>query len=216
VDARALQAASRTTRQARSDAEASADRLNDEPSRPPMTARLAYSLTGIGRRMAHTSLTLQAALESTPARAPAQPAPAGTDGTAGTNGTVQANGVARMNGVVAATDRFADGIQTAAQVIGGSLRSLRPPSDMPPLREMQTVLYEQLTGPGKTPLVGLDTVLAGATDEFTDALDSAADILHRQLGNAVTGAGHEDPDVSRPGRTGRDDPHPAADGGRTA
>jgi uncharacterized membrane protein YccC len=190
-DTRAVQAASRTTRQARSDAEASADRLNDEPSRPPMTARLAYSLTGIGRRMAHTSLTLQAALESTHARA-------GTDGTAGANATVQANGVARANGVAAATDRFADGIETAAQVVAGSLRSLRPPGDMPPLREMQTVLYEQLTGPGQASPSGLDTVLAGTTDEFTDALDSAADILHRQLGATDPGAQLEAPDVGQP------------------
>jgi hypothetical protein len=129
---------------------------------------------------------------------------------------VRANGEARLNGVATATDRFADGIQTAAQVIAGSLRSLRPPSDMPPLRELQTVIYEQLTGPGQAPLTGLDTVLAGATDEFTDALDTAADILHRRLDTTITGAGLEDPDVGRPGRAGRDDPHPVADGGNTA
>ena len=105
---------------------------------------------------------------------------------------------------LAATDRFADGIQTAAQVIAGSLRSLRPPSDMPPLRELQTVLYEQLTGPSQAPLAGLDTVLAGATDEFTDALDSAADILHRQLDTAVTDARLEAPDVGRPDPARRD------------
>jgi uncharacterized membrane protein YccC len=220
VDAHALQVASRTARQARSDAEASADRLNDEPSRPPMTARLAYSLTGVGRRLAHTSLTLQAALESTHARAPDRSLGAdGTaeaDGTAGADATVRANGEARLNGVATATDRFADGIQTAAQVIAGSLRSLRPPSDMPPLRELQTVLYEQLTTPGQVPLTGLDTVLAGATDEFTDALDTAADILHRRLATTITDAGLEDPDVGRPGRAGRDDPHPVADGRNTA
>ena len=73
VDTRVLQAARRTARQARSDAEASADRLADEPSRPPMTARLAYSLTGIGRRTAHVLLTLQAAVDSTHAKAPGQP-----------------------------------------------------------------------------------------------------------------------------------------------
>ena len=56
--------AGRAARQARSDAEASADRLADEPSRPPITARLAYGLTGIGRRIAHASLTLQAAVEA--------------------------------------------------------------------------------------------------------------------------------------------------------
>jgi uncharacterized membrane protein YccC len=162
VDARTLQAASRTTRQARSDAEASADRLNDEPSRPPMTARLAYSLTGVGRRMAHASLTLQAALEST-----------------------RVNGTGQVSGVAAAADRFADGIETAAGVVAGSLRSLGAPGDMPPLRELQTALYEQLTGPGQAPPAGPDAVLPGVTDEFTDALDSAAEILHRRLGTTV-------------------------------
>jgi uncharacterized membrane protein YccC len=171
VDSRTLQAASRTTRQARSDAEASADRLADEPSRPPMTARLAYSLTGIGRRMAHASLTLQAAVESTHARAPGR--------------SPEAGGPAGPAGVTAATDQFADGAETAARVIAGSLRSLRPPGEMPPLRKMQTVLYDQLTGPGQASLAGPDAVLVGATDEFTDALDSAADVLHRRLGTAV-------------------------------
>jgi hypothetical protein len=82
----------------------------------------------------------------------------------------------------AAADRFAGGGETAGRVIAGSLRSLRPPGNMPPLREMQTALYNQLTGPGKPALAGPDAVLVAATDEFTDALDSAADILHRQLG----------------------------------
>ena len=268
VDLSALRAAGRTARQARSDAEASADRLADEPSRPPMTARLAYSLTGIGRRIAHTSLTLQAAVDSTHGKAPgepreaagrggpgpeanAQPALAGasaarvtgpagrgpgaeTDGTApdgtarvdgtGTaggdpkpDGTGTADGTRRADGagtadgtrradgagtadgkprakspgtadgegtardVAAAADRFAGGGDTAGRVIAGSLRSLRPPGGMPPLREMQTALYDQLTGPGKPALAGPDAVLVAATDEFTDALNSAADILRRQL-----------------------------------
>jgi hypothetical protein len=84
-----------------------------------------------------------------------------------------------------AVDRFADGVETAARVVAGSLRSLGAPGDMPPLRELQTTLYEQLTGPGQAPLAGPDTVLSGTTDEFTDALDSAAEILHRQLGTTV-------------------------------
>ncbi len=73
------------------------------------------------------------------------------------------------------------GGETAGRVIAGSLRSLRPPGGMPPLREMQTALYSQLTAPGKRALAGPDAVLVAATDEFTDALDSAADILHRRL-----------------------------------
>jgi uncharacterized membrane protein YccC len=180
VDARALQAASRTARKARSDAEASADRLNDEPSRPPMTARLAYGLTGIGRRMAHASLTLQAALEITRVNGPAQANSPGQANSAG-----QASVTAQASSAAASADRFADGVETAARVVAGSLRSLGAPGDMPPLRQMQTALYEQLTGPGQAPLAGQDTVLSGFTDEFTDALDSAADLLRRRLGTTV-------------------------------
>jgi len=83
--------------------------------------------------------------------------------------------------VAAAADRFAEGGETAGLVLSGSLRSLRPPADMPPLRQMQTALYDQLTGPGQVALAGPGAILVAATDEFTDALDSAADILHRQL-----------------------------------
>jgi uncharacterized membrane protein YccC len=212
VDTRALRAAGRTARQARSDAEASADRLADEPSRPPMTARLAYSLTGIGRRIANASLTLQAAVDSTHAGAPGQPREAAGPGVPGPEVHAQpalagagamsgqaASGGQMMDGerkpdetatvaggpvapdVAAAADRFAEGGETAGRVIAGSLRSLRPPGDMPPLREMQTALYSQLTGPGKPAVADPDAVLVAATDEYTDALDSAADILHRQL-----------------------------------
>ncbi len=96
-------------------------------------------------------------------------------------------------GPAAAADRFADGGETAGRVIAGSLRSLRPPGDMPPLREMQTALYNQLSGPGKPALAGPDAVLVAATDELTDALDSAADILRRQLST------DENDDSVRPG-----------------
>ncbi len=236
VDTRVLQAARRTARQARSDAEASADRLADEPSRPPMTARLAYSLTGIGRRTAHVLLTLQAAVDSTHAKAPGQPRePAGpgvpgpgvraepalagagaasgqaasgkpsaevrakasdrplTGGARRADETDAAAGGPAAPDAAAAADRFAQGGEAAGRVIAGSLRSLRPPGDMPPLRKMQTALYNQLTGPGKPALAGPDAVLVAATDELTDALDSAADILHRQLST------DENDDSVRPG-----------------
>ena len=84
--------------------------------------------------------------------------------------------------VAGAVDRFADGVEDAARVIAGSLRSLRPPGDMPPLREWQTAVYEQLLEPETEPvLAGPAEVLAGGTDEFADALDTAADILRRRL-----------------------------------
>jgi hypothetical protein len=117
---------------------------------------------------------------------------------AGANGNA-AGAAAGANGNAAgaaagAVDRFADGVEDAARVIAGSLRSLRPPGDMPPLREWQTAIYDQLTGPtGVQPgadgdgggpaavLAGPAEVLTGATDEFTDALDTAADVLRRRL-----------------------------------
>ena len=76
---------------------------------------------------------------------------------------------------------------------------------MPPLREWQTAIYDQLTGPAggqlgadganaldgvhgggptavlATVLAGPAEVLTGATDEFTDALNTAADVLRRRL-----------------------------------
>jgi uncharacterized membrane protein YccC len=182
----------RSARRARSDAEASADRLADEPSRPPMTARLAYALTAIARRMAHASLTLRAAIEAGHAAAASQPSvPArprvlahadggsGTESTDSTDSTDSGAGEALVAGAV---DRFADGVEVAARVIAGSLRSLRPPGDMPPLREWQTAIYEQLLEPETEPvLAGPAEVLAGGTDEFADALDTAADILRRRL-----------------------------------
>jgi uncharacterized membrane protein YccC len=170
-DLAAIRASARTARRVRTDAEASADRLADEPPQPPLTGRLVYGLTGIGRRLANASLTLEAALEN-PARAQDQP-PAAQQ--------------ARMVKVV---DQFADGVEAAARVVAGSLRSLRPPADMPPLREFQSAIYQEFTddqdgpGDGAPPLgrAGLDSVLVSATDEYTDAFDTAADVLRQRLG----------------------------------
>jgi len=87
-------------------------------------------------------------------------------------------------------DQFADGVEAAARVVAGSLRSLRPPADMPPLREFQSAVYQEFTDDqdgrrgGAPPLgrAGLDSVLVSATDEYTDALDTAADVLRQRLG----------------------------------
>ena len=75
--------------------------------------------------------------------------------------------------------------------VAGSLRSLRPPAGMPPLRELQSALYQEFTGDqdaatgGAPPLgtAGLDTVLVSATDEYTDAFDTAAGVLRQRLGS---------------------------------
>jgi hypothetical protein len=61
---------------------------------------------------------------------------------------------------------------------------------------MQTALYHQVNGPGLDPgtgrrtegaggLAGPGTVLIGTTDEYADALDTAADILRRKPGQPL-------------------------------
>ena len=193
ADPAAVRSAQITARRARSDAEASADRLADEPPRPPMTARLAYALTDTARRIAHASLTLDAAV-SAPAAADGQP-PAD-------RATADGQATARQD-TRATADRFADNIETTAAAIAASLRTLRPPGGLPPLREMQTALYHQLNGSGHDPgtgrrtqgadgLAGPGIVLISTTDEYTDALDTAADILRRNLASPQqTAARHE-------------------------
>ena len=187
--------AGRTARQARSDAEASADRLADEPSRPPMTARLAYDLTGIGRRIAHASLTLQAAVEAAHA---GQKAPGGKTGDgaekAGSRetpgGDAKAGGE-RIEGLAGAVDQFADGVETAGQVIAGSLRSLRPPGDMPPLRELQTAIYDQLSQPRTT---------AGPASRNGDGRDLAD---RNEPADRLAPSGSQDPHTARSPPTAR-------------
>jgi len=104
-----------------------------------------------------------------------------TDGERRADETATAAGGPVALDVTAAADRFAGGGETAGRVIAGSLRSLRPPATCPRCgrcRPPSTTAHR----PGKPTLAGPDAVLVAATDEFTDALDSAADILHRQLG----------------------------------
>ncbi len=124
--------AGRAARQARSDAEASAEpagrrtvpaadgrapRVRPDRDRPPGSARLAH--------------------------------PAGRGG--GCARRPETPGRERIEGPAGAVSQFADGVETAGQVIAGSLRSLRPPGDMPPLRELQTAIYDQLSRPATTP-----------------------------------------------------------------
>lgn len=166
VDASVARSAQLAARRARADAGTAAARLSDEPPRPPMTARLAYALTDTARRMAYASLTLQAAL-NTPR--------AGSDGRTAAGARADSE---------AAVDRFADSVEAAATAIAGSLRSLQPPADLPPLRKMQTAVYNQLNGSGREAgeLAGPGSVLIACTDEYTDVLDTASDLLRQGLG----------------------------------
>lgn len=160
TDLAAVRSAQIAARRARIAAEASADRLADEPPRSPMTARVSYALTDTARRPSRASLILDAALTAPPA-APGgqQKAPAAAD-------------------APHAADRFADGVTAAAKAIAGSLPQPAPARPLPPLRVMQTALCNDLTVGGNG-LAGPDTVLVSASDVCTDALDSAADILRR-------------------------------------
>jgi uncharacterized membrane protein YccC len=268
TDLAAIHVAQLTARRARADAEAHADRLADEPPRPPMTAKLAYALTGTARRIAHAALTLHAAVDAPRAgsggqtaaadqqpAAPVRAVPGGPPGDlpdaalsdAGAAGTAAAGhspagsvvgtadsasawhaegqetggpgtGDPASDGpaaggdmVVALVDRFADGVEAAAQAIEGSLLALQPPASLPPLREIQMAIDNQLSGSAdgssgdggsgdggasgdgaggasrdgagrRARLAGPGPVLVSTTDEFADAFDSAADILRRHLG----------------------------------
>jgi uncharacterized membrane protein YccC len=159
VDPAQLRSAQVAARRARLAAEASADRLADEPPRPPVTAQAAYALTDTARRLAQASHILDAAITA---------APGGPDGksTAAAAATRDALG------------QFADGVEAAAEAIAGALRDLRPPESLPPLRALQTALYNGLTDAGNG-LAGPARVLISVSDEYTDALDSAADILRQ-------------------------------------
>jgi uncharacterized membrane protein YccC len=173
ADEAAIQSAQLAARRARADAEAAADRLADEPPRPPVTARLAYALTGTARRIAHAALTLHAAVGMTP-----------------TAGDHALPGQYPDAPIRASVDRFAGGVEASARAIASSLLALKPPDGLPPLREMQTALFSQRKGSaggsgrddGGAGLAGPDSVVFRSTDEFTDAFDSAADILRRHLG----------------------------------
>jgi hypothetical protein len=69
---------------------------------------------------------------------------------------------------------FGDALLSAAESVSSSLRALVPPSGMPPLREMQSAMCGLPDG--------TSGVLFSATDEFTDAFNTAADALRRNLG----------------------------------
>lgn len=144
---RSLQLAAR---RARGDAEASADRLADEPAWPPMTPPLATALTSAVRRFAQAALTLDAAVAARRKREAAEPDP-----------------------VQPALDRLGDGLALTTSGLARSLRSLRPPEDLPRLRELHNGVAAER---------GASAALLGATDGLVDSANTAADVLARQLG----------------------------------
>jgi Fusaric acid resistance protein-like len=150
-------------RRAQTDADASADRLSDEPPRPPVTAELARALIAEAQRLALAELTLHAAI--TPARAFV---PADRKGSAQDAGAETGTGPAQ-----AELDRLAAGLETASGLLARSLRALEPPGRLPPLRELRAAITEPLDD---------DRVLLTTTDSMVDTVNTTADILRRHLG----------------------------------
>jgi uncharacterized membrane protein YccC len=139
-------------RRARIDAEASADRLADEPDRPPVTREFAQALVSAGHGLALASLALEAAVGAHHAATP---------DAAGDSDSVQAP-LSRLAGLVR---------QASAQ-LAESLRRLGPPGPLPPLRQAQSRIPADHGDSG---------ALFAATDSVVDALNTAADILRRHL-----------------------------------
>jgi uncharacterized membrane protein YccC len=140
-------------RRARIDAEASADRLADEPDRPPVTRDFARALVSVGHRLALATLALEAAVDAHLAAPATSPEPAEPD-----------PGQARL-------DHFADLVRQASTQLAVALHRLGPPGPFPPLREIQAAL----------PADGDGGALFAATDSLVDALNTAADTLRRYL-----------------------------------
>jgi uncharacterized membrane protein YccC len=148
-------------RRARLDAEAVADRLAGEPDHPPITARTAQALVSAGHRIAQMCLALGAAVSAHHA--------------AGATATWRDAELQR------GLDRLADGVSVAASQIAAALRAAgpdgpRPPTALPPLRDLQEAIWlnrQALAPPADSEEYGL----VAATDGLVDAVNSAAHAL---------------------------------------
>jgi uncharacterized membrane protein YccC len=164
-------------RRGRIDADASADRLAGEPDHPPMTGRLARSLTAAAHRITQATITLTAALALHEA-APARPGDAG---------------------LRPRLDRLADEVEEATALLAQAVRQLGatpgPPAGpvaFPPLpqlraRQQQIWLPADMTAATAKGSGGPATALeagpaegAGlfaATDGLVDAINTVAHVL---------------------------------------
>jgi uncharacterized membrane protein YccC len=140
-------------RRARSSAEDSADRLGDEPERPPMTHAFAQALVSAGHRLALAGLAVEAAVRARHAELGRAPRP-GPD-------PVQDR-----------LDQLADLVRQSGTQLAEALRRLGPPGPLPPLREVQSQIPADDAG---------STALFAATDSLVDALSTTADALRRHL-----------------------------------
>jgi uncharacterized membrane protein YccC len=148
-------------RRARTDAEASADRLAGEPDRPPMTARTARALESAGHRIAQASAALGAVV--------------GAHHAAGRTAAVADADLQNL------LDRLAGGVTEAVGQLAAALRAADPegpprPAALPQLRALQRAIWLRLGGPESPPADEAAGLLT-ATDSLVDAIDTAADAL---------------------------------------
>jgi uncharacterized membrane protein YccC len=148
---RGLQAAAR---RARTDAEASSDRLADEPPHPPLTPTVARTLVAVVTRLAHTELSLHALV---PAQATA---PGQEEGRAG-------------DADAHTLDALATAFSTTMISLAQAVRSSQPPGPTPPLRQVQCALRDRSTV--------LDPRLLQITDNLVDAAHTLEDVLRRHF-----------------------------------
>jgi uncharacterized membrane protein YccC len=201
-EARQAVASKLSARRARLDADASADRLTDEPQRPPMTRELGQALISAGHRLAITTLALEAAagahhtalreaeaVQPAPVGPPASPAsaPARLPGPPANPPDSPTGRPARLPDPPARLpdppahlpdplqeplDRLGGMVRQAGAQLAESLRRMGPPGPLPPMREVQAQLPRD------------DDDAAGlfaATDALVDTLNTIRDILRQYL-----------------------------------
>jgi uncharacterized membrane protein YccC len=149
VDAAQLRAIQVAARHARSDAEASAARLADEPSLAPLTPDLARALITTVRRLAHAELALHALAVSQEQRGR------------------QAHDVLTGGGADA-LDALGASLATAMSALAVSLRTLQPPAAAPAGRPVSALESQR----------GVTGTFRAATNEMVDAV-GRLDVLVR-------------------------------------
>ena len=140
-------------RRARGDAEDAADRIIDEPERPPITHALAEALVSSGHRLAVAVLAVEAAARQRQAELHRTEQPG-------------------LDPVQPRLDQLADAVRQAGTQLAEALHRLGPPGPLPPLGELQSQI------PADS---GSSAVLFAATDSLVDALHTTSDALRRNL-----------------------------------
>jgi hypothetical protein len=149
-------------RRARTDAEASADRLAGEPDHPPMTKQTARALESAGHRIAQACVALGAVVA--------------------THHSASGTAVVADADLQNVLDRLADGITDSVGRLAAALRAAGPegagsPASLPQLRALQRAIWLRLAGQDAPPLVDEAAGLLTATDSLVDAINTAAHAL---------------------------------------